>query len=546
MKITKNFQEHLTDEVIQKAVAKFPPPIAALDSAIVAEKLMSRRDGLLKNALKYYAFISKRVSVPGSNKSEYFHITKHAGGLQLIVYKKLDKTDSASVMYNRVFDEKVTREIRLYGLNGNDKFEIDEDVSSKIKFRIIGGKGNDTFNLKGNVKNIVYDLSTEKNAAINLNRTKKEFSSNPAVNEYKRTGFEYTRTRFPQINLGFNEEDKLLLGFGFSRRSYGFRKEPFATDQKLTTLYAPYQGAYQVKYEGVFNKIIFKNDLVIHAQFVNPTLNNFFGFGNGTTYDKSKPLSFYRVRYKYIETDLLIRKRLNNVFSFSIGPGYYHYWSRYTDNDKRILGNPAVIGSDSAAIYGVKQFFGGKAKLDISYINNEILPTRGITWFTEFSALRGFNKNTHSITKLISDMTIYASLNDQAKLGAVFRFGGGHIFSKQYEYFQAMNLGANNFLRGYRKNRFSGSSMAYANAELRLKLFKSQSYILPGDIGLMGFYDIGRVWQSGESSHTWHGGYGGGLYYIPYSMIMVSCTVGFSPEDKLFNFSMGTKFKLVF
>ncbi|WP_462249109.1 metallophosphoesterase [Ferruginibacter sp.] len=545
-KITADFQQKLTNEVIQKAVTKFPAPVAALDGKKVADKLISRRDILLDRAMKYYAFISREVSVTGSNKPEYFHIKKHANGIQLTVYKKVNNTDSASVMYNRVFDEKVTKELRLYGLNGEDKFEIDADVSSKILLRIIGGKGNDTFNLKGNMKNFVYDLSNEKNAGINLRRTNKEFSSDPSINEYKSTGYQYTRTRFPQINLGYNVEDKFLVGIGFSRRTYGFRKDPFATDQRLVTLYAPHEGAYQIRYDGVFNKVISKQDLVIHSALVNPTLNNFFGFGNESVYDKSKPLQYYRVRYKYFETDVLIRKRYNDIFQFSIGPSYYHYWSNYTDNDKRILGNPSVIGSDSASIYGTKHFLGGKAKLDISYINNELFPTRGITWFTEFTTLRGFNDNTHALTKLTSDMTIYASIKDPGSVAAVLRFGGGHIFSKHYEYFQALNIGANNILRGYRKNRFSGSSIAYASAELRLKLFKSQSYLLPGNVGVMGFYDLGKVWQRGETSKKWHGAYGGGLYYVPYSLVMISATMGFSPEDKLFNFSLGTKFKLVF
>lgn len=545
-RITVNFQHQLTDEVIHKSVTKFPPAVALLDAKIVSDKLISRRDQLLVNMMKYYRFISKTVSVTGSNKSEYFHVSKHLHGLQLTVYKKLDKTDSASIMYNRVFDEKVTREIRLYGLNGNDKFEIDPDVSSSIKFRIIGGKGNDTFNLKGNVRSKIYDLSTEKNIKLNTRRTRNEFSSSPAVNEYKSTGFQYTRKRFPQLNLGFNQEDRFLVGIGFSRRTFGFRKEPYATDQKLVTLYAPHEGAYQVKYEGTFNKLILKNDLIIHSQISNPTLNNFFGLGNQSVFDKTKPIQYYRVRYKFIETDLLIRKRFNNVISFSAGPSFYHYWSRYNENHQRILGNPLLIGSDSASIYGVKEFIGGKAKIDISYINNEIFPTRGITWFTEFTSLRGFNANTHALTKLTSDMTIYASIKDPGNVGAVFRIGGGHIFSKHYEYFQALSLGGNDYLSGYRKNRFSGSSIAYANAELRVKLFKSQSYILPGDVGVMGFYDIGKVWQRGETSKKWHGSYGGGLYYVPYSMVLVSLSVGFSPEDRLFNFSLGTKFKLIF
>ncbi len=544
--ITTSFQQNMTDAVIDTAVTKFPPEIAAMDAKLISEKLKSRRDMLLKNALKYYRFVSRSVSVAGSNKSEYFHIKHAPNGLQLTVYKKIGSTDSASVMYNRVFDQKVTRELRLYGLNGNDKFEIDSDVSSKIKLRIIGGKGNDTFDLKGNVHSFVYDLSTEKNALIHLRKTNKELSSNPLVNDYKYTGFEYTKTRFPRINLGYNVEDKFLVGLGFWKRTYGFRKEPYATDQKLSTLYAPEGGAYQLKYDGIFNKSISKKDLIVHSQLVNPSLNNFFGFGNESVYDKTKPLHFYRARYKYFETDILLRKRFNDLLEFSVGPSYYHYWSRFSDNDDRILGNPAVVGSDSASIYGVKQFLGVKAKLDINYLNNEIFPTRGITWYSEFTSLRGFNDNAHALTKLTSDMTIYASIRDPGRVGAVLRFGGGHIFSKGYEYFQAMSIGANNFVRGYKKNRFSGSSIAYGSAELRLKLFKSQSYVLPGDIGMMGFYDIGRAWQRGETSHQWHGAYGGGLYYVPYSLIMVSATMAFSPEDKLFNFTLGTKFNLTF
>jgi hypothetical protein len=545
-RISESFKSKLTNGVIQNAVAKFPQAIAAIDSASVAEKLRSRRDVLPEKAMQYYKFISKIVTVPGSNKDEYYHIKKHDGGLLLTVYKRTDKTDSSTIMYNRVFDEKITKEIRLYGLNGDDKFEIDADVFSKIKFRIIGGKGKDTFDLKGKTKNKVYDLSLEKNGFVNTRGTKKKFSTDPAVNEYKPVEFEYTRTRFPQINLGYNGEDKLLVGFGFSRRTYGFRKEPYATDQKLVTLYAPIEGAYQMRYNGTFNKVLFGNDLLVHMQYVNPTLSNFFGLGNETAYNKNIDRKFYRVRYNYFETDVAIRKRLTNVFSVSIGPSYYRYSSKYNENAKRILGNPAAIGTDSVSIYGEKQFLGGKARWDINYINNEIFPTRGITWFNEFTMLRGFNVNTHALTKLTTDMTIYASLTDHSTLSAIFRAGGGHIFSKNYEYFQALSLGANNYLRGYRKNRFTGTSIAYTNTELRLRLLKSKSYIVPGDVGLMGFYDVGRVWQRGEDSKKWHNTYGGGLYYIPYSLVMVSFTVGVSPEDRLFNFSLGTKFKLTF
>ena len=329
-------------------------------------------------------------------------------------------------------------------------------------------------------------------------------------------------------------------------RTLGFRKSPYATDQKLSTLVSPSNSAIRLKYEGEFNQVIGHNDVLFNAEFVNPTLNNFFGLGNKTMFDKSKNISFYRVRYKYASADLFLRKRFNEILQLSVGPTYYRYWNSYEDNAMRILGKPGLQGMDSASIFGTKDYLGYKAKFDINFVNSEIFPSRGITWFTTFTSLYGANKNSNRLTKLQSDMTIYAKVSDLSRISTVLRFGAGRIYSDKYEYFQAFTLGANSYLRGFRKDRFSGSSMAYSSAELRYKLFTSKSHILPGDVGLMGFFDIGRVWQKGESSKKWHNTTGGGVYFVPFNLIMLSATVGVSEEDKLFNFTLGTKFNLNF
>jgi outer membrane translocation and assembly module TamA len=159
----------------------------------------------------------------------------------------------------------------------------------------------------------------------------------------------------------------------------------------------------------------------------------------------------------------------------------------------------------------------------------------------------GISENSHSITRLNSDMTVYASMSMPAKTVAVLRLGGGHIFNRDFEFFQAEDLGANNVLRGFRKNRFSGRSLAYGSLEVRQKLFQSKWYVIPGDFGLVLFNDLGRVWQpTDEPNNVWHYAYGGGIYYVPYNMVIVSATIGFSKEEQLFNFSVGTKFNLTF
>ena len=544
--ISDSFSQNITNEVIKNASSKYPPEIKLFDSTFTSDKLMSRRDDLPKQAMKYYKFLAKGVTVTGSNEEEYFHVQNDNGGIKLSVYNKDKNGDTTALIYRRTFIHKETKELVLYGLNGDDKFVVDDDVSSKIKLRIVGGKGNDTYNLGGNIKKTIYDLSTEKNVIEKSSRTEKLFSTNPQILDFKNTGFQYDKFIFPQVNFGYNAEDKLLLGVGFTSKKFGFRKAPYASLQKFTSLAAINRGAFQLQYDGIFNHVIRTNDLVINGELLLPTLSNFFGYGNQSTYNKNLPITYYRTRYKYGSFNVALRKRFNDIFQFSVGPSYFRYWNDFQDNKNRILAVPANIGRDSVGLFSTKEYLGGRVKLDINYINNEIFPTRGITWFTSFTSLKGLNKSSKNITDVQSDMTIYASISDLSKVSGVLRFGGGRIFSKDFEFFQAKTLGVQNYLRGYRRNRFSGRGMAYGSGELRFKIFKSKSFVLPGDVGVLGFADFGRVWQNNENSKKWHNSFGGGFYFIPFNLVAITATVGISPEDKLFNFSLGTKFNLTF
>src|SRR5690606_31945388 len=127
-----------------------------------------------------------------------------------------------------------------------------------------------------------------------------------------------------------------------------------------------------------------------------------------------------------------------------------------------------------------------------------------IDWKTSFIAMGGLSEGSRPLTRLQTDMNIYASLSDPARLIAVLRMGGGKIFSKDFEYHQALGIGANNYLRGFRKNRFAGSGMAYGSIELRAKITEFRNKIIPGSFGLVGFDDVGRVWMTGENSKKWH------------------------------------------
>jgi outer membrane protein assembly factor BamA len=158
----------------------------------------------------------------------------------------------------------------------------------------------------------------------------------------------------------------------------------------------------------------------------------------------------------------------------------------------------------------------------------------------------GLNEHSQPISRLQSDLEVYAPLSDNKRFVIALRGGGGHIFSNHFEYFQAISLGANNALRGFRKSRFAGSSALYGSAELRARLFHFQSKLVPGDLGLLGFGDSGRVWLDKEKSTKWHRDWGAGVYYTPFNLIMVSALAAFSEEEKLFNLSIGAGVNFTF
>lgn len=542
-----NLREKITDDVIRYAVMQLPPEVFSINGEKIIQKLISRRDLLAEKAMEYYYFISKKVNVIGSNNKEYFKVSSTNDGLRIKVWARERDNDTSFLMFDRVFDPDVTKEIRLLGLNDNDLFEVDSTASSRIKLRIIGGQGEDTFDIRGNVENLLYDLKGENagNFIKNSSQSKNRFSLDPPVNENTITKFEYNRRSFPDFSLNYNSDDGLFAGIGFSKTTQGFRNLPYATYQKFSALYST-RGAHQLIYKGEFNHITRNIDLLVQANYISPAIRNFFGLGNKTKVDQAKNYDFYRSRYQTFEAGVMIRKRYFEKLNVQAGPYFYQYSNSFKNNTGNVLSKPRQVGLDSADIFSQKSYMGGKFSFHFDNRNNTLFPSRGIRWENELTGLAGLKKGSDNFTSFTTDMSIFISQGNPAKIIAVLGMGYGKIFSKNFEFFQAMDIGAKNNLHGFRKNRYTGSSNAYASLEFRIKLFDVNSYLMPGPFGLTVFSDIGRVWLKGEQSRKWHTAFGGGFYFIPFNQFIISASAGISGKDKLLNFNLGTRIGLTF
>lgn len=161
----KEFQNTISDSVIMATIKSLPLPVYESDGNEMIEKLKSRRDGLLKNAMNYYKFISGTVTISGSNEEEIFVAKGNGGKLNVTVFKQ-DQKDRHKI-YERTFDRSETGYVRLDGLDGNDQFIIDGTADSKIKLKIYGSGGKDVYDIQGKTKSTIFDTQSESNVVVN-------------------------------------------------------------------------------------------------------------------------------------------------------------------------------------------------------------------------------------------------------------------------------------------------------------------------------------------------------------------------------------------
>jgi outer membrane protein assembly factor BamA len=226
----------------------------------------------------------------------------------------------------------------------------------------------------------------------------------------------------------------------------------------------------------------------------------------GSIYDKTKTgkYKYYRIRYDLGDISLQIRHRFSDKVMLYVGPDFQFYSYDSTDkyNKIRNVEIDPLSGLNQGRFDKRQSYLGGKLLLTVDTRNHKVLPGKGISWNTAFNIMSGMGNNSYkNVSQLNSDLSFYVSLAKDWLIWAN-RIGAGVTMAKSapgltnnFEFFQAQFLGSNEDLRGFRRERFAGSSKFFNQSELRLKLANLKTYLFPASIGLFAFVDAGRVWQ---------------------------------------------------
>ncbi|MFD0793799.1 BamA/TamA family outer membrane protein [Mucilaginibacter litoreus] len=532
MKVVKDFVAVETDAVFEQALRRLPGDTYKMGHDVLLAKLKLRRAALPDAMDRYYKFINRIVDLRLSDKNEKVDITGLPDGRLNIQVNKISKEGEVKdTIMSVVYDPEYTKEIRLYTSKGDDNVSIN-NTTSPIDLRLIGAEGEKIFNVAQSRNNLrVYATPTAKFMGL-TNRISKHLSADTLNTRFLQTNL--YNVWMPLVTAGINADDGFLLGAGFKYvKKDGFRKVPYTSSQQLLVTHAFATEAFRIKYNGEWIKAIGNADLLLQAYIQAPdNTANFFGLGNGTSLNKDQPnyRRYYRARFDTYEVDPALRWNMGNNSSFSAGPSFQFYHLDLKDNAERFINNTSLIGSyDSAIVDKDKAHLGIVLNFNSNQRKGGVLPLSGYYFNINVQGYNGLKNYSKSFVQIRPEFTFYQKLTHNGSVVLSDRIGGGVSFGRP-AFYQSMFLGGQGNLLGYLQYRFAGKHMVYNNFQGRVKLFNIASYIVPGQLGLSGFYDAGRVWADDEKSDKIHQGVGGGLYFSPAGLTIFQVLAGHSEE----------------
>ncbi len=293
-----DLQHALTDSTIEIAIKQLPKEIYPLVGKDITEKLKARRNHIVEWATEYYNFISKEVEIPGSYQDEEFDIerlNKNETSVQaFILNNQNEKSDTA--FYSRTFKSPETKEIRLFGIAGKNKYVIKGDAHNNIKVKIIAGLNQDSvidvssLNKKNNYIIVYAKNNIKTNSLSHLHVV-----NDTTFRSYSYNSFNYDRKGFLPT-IFYSTADRLYVSLGYRIKHYAWGKNPYASNQFIDFHYSLMELAPSLTYKALFPNLIAHADFTIFANFDDVRWSYFFGIGNETQFNKEHKLKYYTMR----------------------------------------------------------------------------------------------------------------------------------------------------------------------------------------------------------------------------------------------------------
>ena len=508
MEISKEVQRKVTDEIIEAAVRRMPKEYFDLRGKAIISALKKRRERLREVAERYYRHLAAQVDIHCTHKNEAVDIRYHGNGDVEISVSLRDESGAVqNPYYHRRFLPHDTKEVRIYLYEGDDHVITQGEAKGKIKVRVIGGDGFDVVDDSQGGRLYYYDTSRNhrliKGRGTKLNTKDYEYPIYEPEMPWVQPR-DWGRRTAPRLWPGFSTDIGLFLGGGVNTQGYGFRKVPFADEQLIRGGYATGAQTFRFEYEGDFRRSNSSLHGLIGGRASGIEILRFYGFGNKTS--SEAPDDFYKIEQNQFLFFSALGWSFGSWTTFSLGTEFKY--SPITLNPNTLLGQEKP--------YGAKDFGQVSVRFMLNYDTRDFTVSANPGFRAQIEGF--YSPSIFDVEQSFGGIQgeVAAYLPGGKSLMLALRIGGKRVFGK-YPFHEAAFIGGAATVRGYPRERFTGDASLYGNAELRMILGKTV-ILVPGEFGIFGLADIGRVFLKGESSRKWHPAAGGGFFFSIFDL----------------------------
>jgi len=488
----------LTDSAIDAAVQRLPQEVQALDAARLAAALKQRRDHLPDIARRWRDTMLREAELHATDAAEAVAIAREPDGTVRVTIADLDHPSQPYV--DRSFDPDLTRDLRIYVHGGADRVTVRGRGGSMI-VRVVGG-GETT----------VADSST--GGQLRLYATGSDRAVGPAHTKVDRGQDVGPPPQYPyRYNrdwgkaweatgwISYGPDVGLFVGPGAQVTDFGFRKYPFASRTRFRAGWAFGATTGRADLDLTAYRANSRVRVILYARASGIEVVRYSGAGNETVLSEDE--EYYRVRQQQYLALPAVVVPLGPRAEFGIGPSVEYIKTR--EGDGRIVDSTQPFGS------GEWGQVAGRARLQWDSRDNPRYATRGLFARVDgalIPPLWDVDSTYGFVDGSVSGYVSTASVPGHPTLALRL---GGHKNWGPYPFFASAFIGDASSVRLGRQHRYAGDASAYGNAELRLRLTRF-FVLLPGELGVFGLADVGRVFLAGEESDRWHSAFGGGVW----------------------------------
>lgn len=499
--------------------------------------------------------IAHFVDIRCSEESEYAEIERSADDtVDIRIYRRDHSTGGkgGAPIFEHQFTADKTSEIRIH-LNGGDDYAIARgSVGSSIDVAVVGGQGSDELvdssHVSGHLWHFLPFSKDQKKTYFfgEPNETNFIYSGSTVI-DAKPSHFDDSATAQPVVRdwgravhyhpwLRGSSDEGAFIGAGISVIDYEFRADPFDKIMTLQGGYATTPGAYEAEFSEFFPHRL-GGAISVSLRASSLDVLNFFGYGNTTPLDKTL---YTNAGYR------LHQQQYTLSHGYSFAPlEHTTIWGmvalRYVKTEADPIKDSSVIRKRYS--YGIGPLTSMRFSAGIAFDSrdNERAASTGLyAGFSSYWTPEIIN-NSFAYTTLRADIRGFATFDIATPVTLALRMRAEKFFG-EHPFYESALLGGAQTLRGYYVDRFAGEESILASGDLRIQIAKIDVFV-PSTIGILGFFDAGRVYVDNDFSNLWHTSFGGGVWIAPYSPERtVALTVAHSVEATQFYLTTGFAF----